>query len=554
MKTKVDKKIIVFLIPFILGLVTSFSLPPYNFIFINFITFPLLFSVFINNHKINKFAAFNIGWFFGFGYFISNLYWITNSLTFDETFKNLIPFALILIPLFLGAFYGLITLVSSFFNLKKNISSILIFVTIFSLIEYLRAIVFGGFPWNLIVYSWASYLPFLQILSLIGTYSMNLLSLTLFLVPTILFIKKKRNTNIIFLLFSTFLILVNYFYGLSTISNFEKIRGQNLETTIKIISPKIEINKFYEANSTDLILNDLIKLSDPNKAEKTIFIFPEGVLIGSYLDDLKNYQDLFKSNFSNKHKLIIGINSTENYKIYNSMVVLDNQLKILTKYNKNKLVPFGEFLPFENFFKKIGLKKITQGYQSFSADDKREILEINQLKFIPLICYEIIYSGKINPNKKYYDFILNISEDGWFGKSIGPAQHLSHSIFRSIEEGKNVIRSTNNGVSAFVNPKGQIIKQIREKGYFVASDLKSQTNLSDKSIERYIKVLLDKGFFYIKKGKDRRIKRYYPSKDLDKHIRATWEVRIKQIETILETPHSKYKEILKFLKEDKYVW
>ena len=100
------------------------------------------------------------------------------------------------------------------------------------------------------------------------------------------------------------------------------------------------------------------------------------------------------------------------------------------------------------------------------------LLKIDQLKFIPLICYEIIYSGKINPNKKYYDFILNISEDGWFGKSIGPAQHLSHSIFRSIEEGKNIIRSTNNGVSAFINPKGQIIKQISEKGYFDVDKIK----------------------------------------------------------------------------------
>ena len=101
-----------------------------------------------------------------------------------------------------------------------------------------------------------------------------------------------------------------------------------------------------------------------------------------------------------------------------------------------------------------------------------------------------------------------------------------------------------------------IISEIafREKGFFVASDLKSQTNLSDKSIERYIKVLLEKGFFYEKRGKDKRVKRYYPSKDLEKHIRATWEVRIMQIETLLKTPLSKYKDILKFLKEDKYVW
>ena len=93
----------------------------------------------------------------------------------------------------------------------------------------------------------------------------------------------------------------------------------------------------------------------------------------------------------------------------------------------------------------------------------------------------------------------------------------------------------------------------RKKGFFVASDLKSQTNLSDKSIERYIKLLLNKGFFYIKQGRDKRIKQYHPSKDLEKHMRATWEVRIKQIEAILKMS-SKYEEVLEFLKKDQYVW
>tara|TARA_B100000674_G_scaffold397402_1_gene342253 strand:- start:171 stop:734 length:564 start_codon:yes stop_codon:yes gene_type:complete len=145
--------------------------------------------------------------------------------------------------------------------------------------------------------------------------------------------------------------------------------------------------------------------------------------------------------------------------------MIDNKTNKLFVYNKNKLVPFGEFLPFENFFKKFGFKKITQGYQSFSPDRKRKIIYLNQLTFLPLICYEIIYSGKLNYDKKDYNFILNISEDGWFGKSVGLSQHLSHSIFRSIEEGKNVIRSSNNGISAFINPKGQIIKKISKKGY-----------------------------------------------------------------------------------------
>ena len=161
------------------------------------------------------------------------------------------------------------------------------------------------------------------------------------------------------------------------------------------------------------------------------------------------------------------MNIYENDKVYNSLLVLNNELDILNKYYKNKLVPFGEYLPFENILSNMGFKKITQGYQSFSADKLRNPINLNNFNFIPLICYEIIYSGKINKTKKNYDFILNISEDGWFGDSIGPHQHFSHSIFRSIEEGKHVIRSSNNGISAYINPKGQIIDKTltTDKGF-----------------------------------------------------------------------------------------
>ena len=125
-------------------------------------------------------------------------------------------------------------------------------------------------------------------------------------------------------------------------------------------------------------------------------------------------------------------------------------------------------MPFENFFEKLGIKKITQGFLSFSSSDTRSLININNLNFLPLICYEIIFSGNINKNNNLdYDFILNISEDGWFGESVGPHQHFSHSIFRSIEEGKNVIRSANNGISAHINSKGQLIDKIitTKKGF-----------------------------------------------------------------------------------------
>ena len=206
-------KIFIYLIPLILGFVTSFSLPPYSYFFINFLTFPLLLIFLILNYKKGKWLSFKIGWMFGFGYFVSNLYWITNSLKFEENFKPLIPIALILIPLFLGIFYGLVTFACSFFSLKKKFSSIIIFSIFFSLIEFIRSFVLGGFPWNLIVFSWSDYLPFLQVLSYIGTYSFNLLSVTIFLIPAIILFNYRKGIKAIFLICTTLILLINFLYG-----------------------------------------------------------------------------------------------------------------------------------------------------------------------------------------------------------------------------------------------------------------------------------------------------------------------------------------------------
>ncbi len=471
MNSIIENKAYLFLTYLLLGILTSFSLPPYNLVFINFFTLPALLYILIN-YVDKKIISFLAGWIFGFGYFISSLYWITNSLTFDVNFKFIVPFALILIPLFLGIFYGLVTFLCNFFKLKNKISSILIFSIFFGGIEFLRSFIFGGFPWNLLVFSLSSNLHSLQILSYIGTYSLNLLSITIFLLPVIFFFKYKRLTKFLIFSISLILVVINFLYGNLIIKNFEKKKYDNLSSIIRVVSPNIPIERFLSNQDVQRNIFELVGLSDPHDQKKIIFIYPEGIITSVYSKDLKIFKDIFKENYNFNHKVILGINSINQNKIYNSLIVLNNEAELLYKYNKNKLVPFGEFLPFESVLKRIGLKKITQGYQSFSADDKREILEIYELKFIPLICYEIIYSGKINPNKNYYDFILNISEDGWFGKTVGPEQHLSHSIFRAIEEGKNVIRSTNNGISAFVNPKGQIIKQIREKGYFDVKKMK----------------------------------------------------------------------------------
>ena len=461
MTLNIKNKIIFYIIPFFIGILISFSLPPYNYLIVNFIFFPILFIFFVSNFGRSRWKSFKIGWLFGFGYFVSNIYWITNSLTFDEQFKILIPIAFLIIPLFLGLFYGIATLFCSFFDLKNNFSSILIFALAISLIEFIRGFILGGFPWNLHVYSLVNYINFLQPLSLIGTYTFNLLAITIFIIPSIFFFKNSLKLKLTSAIIIIVLLITNYVFGSTKIKNYNKKDNVKINNTLKIISPKIEIDRFFENEDSSKILNELIKLSDPNTLEDTIFIFPEGILTSVYLEDLKSYKELFKNNYSSNHKIILGINSIKNSNFFNSLVVLDNDLNIISQYNKNKLVPFGEFLPFENLLSKFGMKKIITGYQSYTASSDRKFFNINNIKFLPLICYEIIYTGQLNKNNVDFDFIINISEDGWFGNSIGPHQHFSHSIFRAIEEGKNLIRSANNGTSAYVNPMGQVVSKIK---------------------------------------------------------------------------------------------
>ena len=196
-------------------------------------------------------------------------------------------------------------------------------------------------------------------------------------------------------------------------------------------------------------------------------MWPEGIIPDSYLRDINIYKNLFINSLGEDDLIIMGLNSieTKNDKnlFFNSMAIFNNKLDLFANYNKVNLVPFGEYIPFENILSLIGLKTVTNNYQSFSSGETRIPLNIKNskidLNLLPLICYEIIYSGKLSRDNNF-DYIINISEDGWFGNSIGPKQHFAHSIFRSIESGKYIIRSANNGITAIVNPIGVVEQEV----------------------------------------------------------------------------------------------
>ena len=473
-------------------MLTSLSLPPFNYFIINFFTFSLFFYFLIKKsiNLKNKKLFFIYGWIFGFGYFFTNLYWISISLTFDQNYKFLIPLTIFLIPSFLALFYGLVSFLFLIFKTKNILSSLLLFSLIFGATEFIRGIFLTGFPWNLIVYSFSNQLEFISIISIIGTYGLNLFCILIFTCPAVLFIKNIKK-GIIFNFLVLFTVILIFIYGSTYKKKFDNIIENDFNFKIRVIGSQIGLERFYLDVDPIIIIKDLIKLSKPDLNEKTIFVWPEGIIPDITRENLVEYKWLFNENFNENHLFIIGINSHSikngSKSSFNTFSVYDDNLNLINSYNKINLVPFGEFLPIENVLKNIGLRSLTNNYQSFSSGSKRDIIEINQqnfyLKILPLICYEIIYSGKLFKDTNF-ELIVNISEDGWFGKSIGPKQHFSHSIFRAIESGKYIVRSSNNGIAAIINPLG-IVEQSIEFGQSGYIDLSKTKKIQSTIFSKY---------------------------------------------------------------------
>ena len=291
-----------------LGIATSLSLPPLNYLFVNFITFSLFFIFLVKKYHVekNKKLFFWYGWLFGFGYFLTNLYWISISVTFDENFKFLFPFILILIPSFLAIFYGLFSYLFIIFKPKKIVSSFLLFSLIFAILEFIRGFVLTGFPWNLIAYSFSENLKILSIISIIGTYGFNLFCISLFTSPALLIIKDSKK-DLIFCIF--FLLSPIFFYinGKSIEKKFFNSKKINYEYKIRSVASNISLDRFYKNIDTESVIKDLIKISEPNLNEKIIFLWPEGIIPNMAQDQISEYKWLFKEKFNENHLLGFGI-------------------------------------------------------------------------------------------------------------------------------------------------------------------------------------------------------------------------------------------------------
>ncbi len=467
-----------FLTSFFAGVSLVLCFAPFNFFFIGFLSISALFLT--TNQQQNYKKTFLNGLIFGFGFFLFGNYWIAISLLVDANQHAwLIPFALTLIPLSLATYIALTCLSYKYLvnrlKISQNYQKILIFAFFWLFFELLRATLFSGFPWNLIGYSWLFSLKLSQLASIIGVYGLSFLAILIFLLPTLFINQTKKKTTfhhftqlkkvdrIFFIIILSILIssLILGHYRL----NYTKLIDKNYK--IRLIQANIKQDLKWDPKEKFNNFIEHIKLSnqaDINQVD--MVVWSEASIPYAINNDPRLMTALSEATPQNG-VLISGALRIEGEKYYNSIFVFDKN-GVKDYYDKHHLVPFGEYVPLQKYLPFI--QKITQGAEGFSKGLGAKHLNINnQITISPLVCYEAIFTSyAVDKESKKPDLLINLTNDSWFGKSLGPYQHLAMAQMRAIEYATPMIRVANSGISAYINPFGYIEKKtaLNQKDFF----------------------------------------------------------------------------------------
>ena len=432
------------LIYLILGLLTSLLFPPYFFLPLGFIIFPffcwLLDSNKENYSNLNNFKKFSI---FGFGFFISYLFWVKNPFfVFEETKSFFLVFLLliILLSVILGLIFTIVLI------LGKNIPIIFLIPLMFTSSEYIISIFLYGFPW----FTYSSILSsneyLLFSLKSFGTLFSSYLIIQIFCLPFIFLTKENYKKEFCYLLLFISLPIVSLL-----ISNFNTEKNNSKIKTINLEIFQLNFKNNDDSLKAEEKLQRIIK--HINDSTSDLLIFGENNLPYLLDDlDLKIIKDSLKEN----QTLIIGATRYDNNKYYNSLISINSTS--VSFFDKKILVPFGEFLPLRN---SLTFLESIVGPNNYSKGKIERIINLpNNISFIPVICYEIVFYWKLlNKFNNKSHFIVNITNDFWFGDYFGPYQHFYLTKIRAAEFNKPIIRVSNNGISAVIDNNGAILNK-----------------------------------------------------------------------------------------------
>jgi apolipoprotein N-acyltransferase len=454
------------LVAFLAGALAVLAQAPYDFFPVCFVSFPVLVWLLdgATGERGDGWArrlatVFGIGWWFGFGYFVCGLWWIGQALLVDaEAFAWALPLAILGLPAGLAVFYG-IACAAARLCWPDGMGRIAALSVGFGLAEWLRATVLTGFPWNAIGYAAMPVPLLMQSVHVLGLFAINALAVFVFAAPAVLASNCQRRIT-----FSVAALLAaaHVAYGAWVLAAPVDIARK---LSVRIVQPSVPQGGKWDPAMRDEIMARLLALSarpTTKGGTPALIVWPETAL-PFLLTDRPDALAAIGEMLAEGQLLVLGAVRSEPgtaagepTRYYNATVAINDAGEIVDAIDKVHLVPFGEYLPFEGLFRRIGLRAVAETVGGFSPGAERRALTVApSISAEPMICYEVIFPGEVAIPEA--DFLLNLTNDAWFGNTPGPYQHFRQAQVRAVEAGKPLVRSANNGISAIVDGTGQVV-------------------------------------------------------------------------------------------------
>lgn len=420
-------------------------------------------------------SSFFRGWLAGVGYFAVSTWWITEPFQVDAAEQGwMAPFALLLMAGGLALFWGIAALL---FRLSKVTGAlgVLVFAGCLALMEWARGHVFTGFPWNLPGETWRAGSALSQAAALVGPYGLSWITIAIGASAALIIANVSRRERIIGLAAAALVLAGLFGYGAARLASAPVTAADAL--SIRVVQANIDQKDKWRPENLDQIVQTYLRLSRSPQGGPQVVVWPEGAL-PAVIDDLlapgSPYVDQISGALRPGQTLLLGANRAGRspgggVDYFNSLIALRREpagLKVTGVYDKHRLVPFGEFLPFGDLATRWGIRSLVHMPEDFTAGPEPVPLAPEGLPaFQPMICYEALFprfaeraAQRSGARPKW---LLNVSNDAWFGATSGPLQHLNIASYRAIENGLPIVRATPTGVSAIIDAQGQIVPRAR---------------------------------------------------------------------------------------------
>ncbi len=408
-------------------------------------------------------TAFRLGIIAGLSHYLSLMYWIINVLSTYGGLNFFISISvLLLLSLYLAIYTGIFSLL--FVSFKNSKIKILFFAGIWVSLEYIREMIFTGMPWGLLGYSQHSRLEIVQIADLTGIYGLSFLIVAFNVFLYTLMVKNKEILKNRYFISETLIIILLAYtsvqYGINCLSKYSDEKQENPEVNVSIIQGNIDQalkwNEGFQEETIDKYI-DLSQSSYNTKPE--IIVWPETAVPLFFQDNNPLSEKIIRMAERSNAYLIFGSPAYRidqgNVRYYNRAWCISPEGRITGQYNKTHLVPFGEYVPLQEFLPFV--HRLVPAAGDFSKGKSMDPIRLNKISSGILICYEVIFpeiarSQVLNGA----DILINITNDAWYGYTSAPYQHLYISVFRAIENRRPLIRSANTGISAIVDSTGKV--------------------------------------------------------------------------------------------------